>query len=58
MTIKLNSSISGHRVDKNGRRMGVFAHAAGAEVEWHDDAEAKRMIESGLATEVKKSNSK
>lgn len=54
MTIKMASPICGHKFDKTGRFVGVFAHAVGDEVEWHDDAEAKRMIERGLATEVKK----
>lgn len=46
------SPICGHKYDKNGRFIGVFAYAVGDEVEWHDDTEAQRMIDRGLATKV------
>lgn len=55
MTLKLNSALCGHKYDKAGRFVGAFSHAAGAEVEWHDENEARRMVERGIATEVKKS---
>lgn len=56
MLIKLNSAVCGHRKDKAGNVTGVFSHAAGDEVDWHDDKEAVVMIERGLASEVKKTN--
>lgn len=42
MKIKLLTSIAGSR----------FSHNCGAEVEWHDAAEANRLIAAGLAVAV------
>lgn len=42
MKIKLLTSIAGSR----------FSHNCGAEVDWHDDAEANRLIANGLAVAV------
>lgn len=56
MLIKLESAVCGHRFDKQGRFTGVFSYAAGAEVMWHSAEEAQRMIDKGLASEVKKTN--
>lgn len=55
MLVKLSSPRCGHRFDKEGRFIGVFAQAAGDEVEM-EQSEAQRYIERGLATEVKKAN--
>ncbi len=53
MVVKLTSPRCGHRFDKEGRFTGVFAQAAGDEVEMPEE-EAKRYIERGLATTVSK----
>lgn len=58
MLIKLNSSVCGNRLDKSGRVIANFSHAAGEEVMWHDATEAQRMIDRGLASEVKKPTNK
>lgn len=42
MKIKLLTSIAGSR----------FSHNCGAEVDWHDDAEANRLIAANLAVAV------
>lgn len=42
MKIKLLTSIAGSR----------FSYNCGAEVDWHDDAEANRLIANGLAVAV------
>lgn len=53
MLVKLSTARCGHRFDKDGRFTGVFAQAAGDEVEM-DESEAKRYIERGMASEVRK----
>lgn len=55
MLVKLVSPRCGHKFDAQNRFTGVFAQAAGDEVEM-EPAEALRHIERGLATEVKKTN--
>jgi hypothetical protein len=57
MTVKLTSARVGNRFDDKGRFAGMYAQAAGEEVDMPDD-EAKRYIAKGLAVEVKKFNSK
>lgn len=57
MTVKLTSARCGHKYDKDGRFIGIFANAAGDEVDIPED-EARRYIDRGLATEVKKPNNK
>lgn len=53
MTVKLTSARVGHKFDKQGRFIGVFAEAAGQEVDM-PDAEAQRYIDKGLAIPVAK----
>lgn len=53
MFVKLTSARVGHKYDKDRRFVGQFSQAAGDEVEMPDD-EARRYIDNGLATEVKK----
>jgi hypothetical protein len=55
MQVKLTSARVGHKYDKAGRFIGQFSQAAGDEVEMPDE-EARRYIDNGLATEVKKPN--
>lgn len=57
MTVKLQSARCGHKYDNDGRFIGVFANAAGDEVDM-PDAEARRYIDRGLAVEVKKQTNK
>lgn len=60
MTVKLTSARCGHKYDgkatkelPHGRFTGVFAQAAGDEVEMPDD-EAQRYLDGGLAVKVNK----
>lgn len=55
MLVKLSSARVGHNFNDKGQFVGMFAQAAGEEVEM-PDVEAKRYIERGLATEVKKTH--
>lgn len=53
MTVKLTSGRVGHTFNSENQFAGMFAQAAGEEVEMPDD-EARRYIAKGLASEVKK----
>ena len=53
MRIKLLSSLCGMLPAAGGRPPREFGYAAGAEIDW-DAAEARRMIDKGIAAEVSK----
>ncbi len=53
MFVKLSSARCGHKFDKDGRFTGVFSQAAGDEVDMPDD-EARRYLDRGLASEIRK----
>lgn len=51
MKVKLNSSRAGDVFDKDGRQIGNFVQAAGAEVDMPIE-EARRHLARGLASEI------